>query len=245
MLYQKRDLAGATLLHAASNAEANNIRALGFKQPIAVIPNGVECPAYSIPSPRQRSQRHALFLSRIHPNKGLSNLVAAWARVRPSGWRLTIVGPDENGHRAEVERAVRASGLTKDVTFVGPVTDQDKWSVYKQADLFVLPTFSENFGVVIAEALASGLPVITTKGAPWQQLNTNECGWWIDIGVEPLIKALKEATELPGEQLVAMGQKGRMLIEQQYTWPPIAEKMRSVYEWMLTGGAPPACVLTM
>jgi glycosyltransferase involved in cell wall biosynthesis len=98
--------------------------------------------------------------------------------------------------------------------------------------------------VVVAEALACGVPVITTKGAPWEGLETHGCGWWVDIGAEPLAEALREAISLNDEERQAMGIRGRMLVEEKFAWPKIAAEMKSVYEWILGGGAPPSCVIT-
>ena len=119
-----------------------------------------------------------------------------------------------------------------------------KWELFRQAALFVLPTFSENFGVSIAEALACGVPVITTKGAPWAELRSHRCGWWVDIGAAPLAGALREAVAASDEERREMGRRGQRLVEQRYAWPPIAADMRSVYHWVLGTGTKPACVLT-
>jgi glycosyltransferase involved in cell wall biosynthesis len=102
--------------------------------------------------------------------------------------------------------------------------------LYQEADLFVLPSFSENFGLVIAEALASGVPVITTRATPWSELEEFGCGWWIGVGVEPLVTALREATALPREALREMGRRGRLLIEQRYDWEELGRQMAKVYE---------------
>lgn len=133
--------------------------------------------------------------------------------------------------------------MTDTFKFIGSVADKDKWKLYRRADLFVLPTHSENFGIVVAEALASGLPVITTKGAPWAELEKHQCGWWVDIGVEPLAKALNQAINLSPEERQTMGQCGRQLIEQNYSWDKIGKEMLAVYEWILGGDNQPDCVI--
>lgn len=252
MLYQSRDLCAARVLHATAGQEAEGFRRLGLRQPIAVIPNGVEFDSeendQEILEPEAKRgllgsrRRTMLFLSRIHPKKGLLQLVEAWARVRPEGWRVVIAGPDEDGHRSEVEAAIRRHDLTGDFEFVGSVDGAEKRALYRSAGLFVLPTFSENFGVVVAEALAFGVPVITTKGAPWDALNTHRCGWWIDSGVEPLVGALREATLISEKELFAMGQRGRKYAESAFRWSAIAEEMAAVYRWMLGGGVEPSCI---
>jgi glycosyltransferase involved in cell wall biosynthesis len=124
------------------------------------------------------------------------------------------------------------------------VEGEAKTKLYRQADLFILPTFSESFGVVVAEALACGVPVITTKGAPWEGLLTHRCGWWIDIGVEPLATALRAATALSDEERREMGERGRRYVEREFSWPSIAEQMLAVYRWVLEQGDKPDCVVT-
>ena len=117
-----------------------------------------------------------------------------------------------------------------------------KWQLYQQASVFVLPTFSENFGIVIAEALAAGVPVITTTGTPWRELPEKGCGWRVDIGVQPLVGALREALGLTDEQRRDMGLKGREWMQAEYSWSKIATEMIAAYRWVLEGGSPPACV---
>lgn len=243
-LYQKHDLATAQALHATSAEEAAAFRAAGLTQPIAIIPNGVEfppAPRSSLPAARS-SLRTALFLGRIHPIKGLLNLVNAWAQVRPIGWRLVIAGRDEAGHSEVLKAESRKQKVENDFEFVGPVEGQAKWDLYRSADLFVLPSHSENFGIVVAEALACGVPVITTKGTPWESLVTQRCGWWTELGSEPLAAALREATSMTDAARQEMGQRGRELVEREFSWPRIAEQMLSVYRWMLGQGPKPDCV---
>jgi len=371
-LYQYRDLQSAALLHATASSEVEDIRRLRLKQPVAVAPLGVNVPAEA-PPVRHNTPRIALFVSRVHPKKGLLNLVEAWAQVRSSKvrecesalverpgtgdqrteagknasalslqpstflpWQLVIAGPDQDGHTAEIKAKAKKLGLSvddipsnqlisqpanlpcpPDIVFTGPVYGADKDALYRMADLLVLPTYSENFGVVVIEALAQGCPVITTKGTPWEELhgeganaadaagsigltasfnpplpcglrrtsrsnglvqdvanennnshlaihnspvepsstinyqlstiadgisNSGRCGWWIDIGVEPLAAALREAINLSDDERHAMGENGRRLVEAKYTWPAIAEQMKAAYAWILNGGDKPDCV---
>jgi glycosyltransferase involved in cell wall biosynthesis len=241
LLYQRRDLRSATVLHATSQQEAQDLRALGLRQPIAVIPNGIATPPWQEPN-NGREPRTVLFLSRISPVKGLLNLVQAWAAVRPKNWRMVIAGPDEEGHRAAVEAALRDCEVAADVSFVGQVAN-DKWALYRSADVFILPTLSENFGIVVGEALACGVPVITTKAAPWEELLQHNCGWWVETGVEPLAEALREALAATDAQRREMGLRGRKLIEAHYTWCELARKMESVYRWLTAGGPRPECMV--
>jgi glycosyltransferase involved in cell wall biosynthesis len=243
-LHQRRDLERASLLHATAEAEAEDFRRAGLRNPIAVVPNGVDV-AHTISRTMRepRGPRTALFLSRLHRKKGLLDLVEAWRVVRPSGWRLVIAGEDEGGYRRTIETAAAMAGLGQTVDFSGPVDDDKKWELYASADLFVLPSYSENFGLVVAEALASGVPVVTTKATPWPELETARCGWWIDTGAVALSAALREATAATDEQRRAMGERGRDLIEKKYSWKQAAAQMLACYQWLLQIGRRPECIL--
>lgn len=208
--------------HATCEAEANEIRALGFRQPIHVIPNGVSTSGPKFPK-SQAGKRKLLFMSRIHPKKGLLMLVDTWAKLAPMRpeWSLVIAGPDEDGHASEI--ASRAAKLGVEVSFVGPLSGNEKSKALAEADLFVLPTANENFGIVVAEALAAGTPVITTTGAPWQVLQEYDAGWWIPQEPDALGAALSDATKLPRETLVEMGQRGAEMVARNFAWRPIAK----------------------
>jgi glycosyltransferase involved in cell wall biosynthesis len=240
--YQKWVLRQAALFHVTSQEEVDALRNLGLDQPAAVIPNGVPLPELPQAEAQQSTQKQALFLSRLHPKKGLPMLLKAWAKVRPEGWCLNLVGPSENGHRAELEAQARRLGLEDQVHFVGPVSDDEKWDVYRRADLFVLPTHSENFGIVVTEALAAGIPVLTTTGAPWGDLQTHDCGWWVEPDVDALADALADAVARGPEARAAMGRRGRRLVQARYSWEGVAAQMRDAYQWVLERGAPPDCV---
>ena len=235
-LYQKHVFRQASLFHATAPAEVEDLRALGMTQPIAVVPNGVEI-AEALPDGPPTDGKRALFLSRIHPKKGLPMLLDAWADLRPEGWTLELVGPSENGHRAELEAQASDLGLDGDVVFSGPVPDADKWHKYAAADLFVLPTHSENFGIVVAEALAAEVPVLTTTGTPWQELEAHECGWWVAPEPEAIRDALATALRQSDATRTAMGRRGRELVTSTYTWRAVGERMRRAYEWLLGAGA--------
>ena len=242
-LWQKQALLNATAFCATSAQEAESIRSLGFKQPIAIIPNGVDLPPLHLRQNQEPSTiRYALYLSRIHPKKGLLNLVKAWSQVIPEGWKVIIAGPDENGHQQEVQREITAAGLNDIFEFIGSVEGERKTQLFRDASLFILPTYSENFGIVVAEALASGTPVITTKGTPWEGLVTHNCGWWVDIGVDPLAVAVSQATSLSDAERNAMGQRGHEYVVSEFSWDGIGKMMVAFYDWILNGGTPPDCV---
>ena len=239
--YQRRALSRAAVLQVTSDEEVDDARRLGVDVPIAMIPHGVEAPPEAVDT-EHAGPRRALFLSRVHPKKGLPMLIEAWARVAPPGWELVIAGPDEGGHQAEIERQAREAGLDGIVRCIGAVADVEKWDLYRSADLFVLPTHSENFGIVVAEALAAGLPVLTTRGAPWEVIATERCGWWTDISTDAIASALDEATGLDPEALRAAGARGREYVLRELSWDRTAREMADVYRWVLGHGPAPASV---
>lgn len=236
-LYQWRDLRSAALLHATASSEVDDIRRLGLKNDVVTVPLGVNVSERGNgrqSSDRRSNQRTLLFVSRVQRKKGLPNLLDAWAKMSDdirTGWKIRIVGPDEDGHTAELKTQVRKLGLEDDVAFVGPKYGQELDLEYDTADLFVLPTHSENFGSVVIEALAHEVPVICTKAAPWEELVTNNCGWWVEDDVDALASALMEACGASdGRTLLEMGRNGRKLVEEKYTWSAVAKSMIESYE---------------
>jgi glycosyltransferase involved in cell wall biosynthesis len=243
--YQRKDLAGATCFVATSEMEYESIRRVGFTQPIAVIPNGVVLPLSMNLCPVQSktpSSRTALFLSRIHPKKGLLDLLNAWRGLNPEGWRLVIAGPDDGGYRGAIEAKIIELELTDTVICVGEVQGAQKEQLFLEAELFVLPTFSENFGIVIAEALSYGLPVITTEGAPWSELVDNRCGWWVPVGEKSIHRALESACSMDASELRRMGKKGKEYVR-KFNWNSVAQETEQLYKWVLYQGERPGCVI--
>lgn len=244
-LYQRVDLETASAIHATAVAEAESVVELGIRAPIAVIPNGVEIPQEGALNGMkwEKTEKMALFLSRIHPKKGLLDLIRAWRRVSPLGWKLVIAGPDEVGYERVVRKEVKEYGLERNVLFAGPVYGEDKDSLLKRAWLCLLPTYSENFGVFVAEGLAWGVPVITTKGAPWGVLERECCGWWAEIGEAGVAEALSDAVGKSGCELSEMGKRGRELAMREYGWEGVAREVSKVYDWLLGSGPRPGCVV--
>ena len=167
----------------------------------------------------------------------------SWARVEAGhpGWRLRIIGPDERNHTDELKALVRQEGLSR-VSIELPLYGSEKRKAYLNADLFVLPSLSENFAVTVAESLAAGIPVISTKGAPWSGLDRTGCGWWVDHGVEPLAAALATAMAMPREALKAMGARGRAWMRQDFSWERVARDMLAVYCWLSREAEAPSTV---
>ena len=240
-LGQYRVLQQATLFRATAPEEVQDIRRRGFRQPIALIPNGIEIP--TTVAPKGQNPRRLLYAGRLHPKKGLENLLKAWHAIAPQfpEWELRLVGPDNEGYETRLRRWADENRLPR-LCFAGPRYGAELSAEYQRADLYVLPTFSENFGLTVAEALAHGTPAIVTKGAPWSGLERERCGWWIEIGVEPLVGALREAMALSAEALTEMGMRGRGWMARDFGWEEIGRRMVRTYEWVLGDGAPPPWV---
>ena len=243
-LFQGRAIHRAACIHATSEQEYEEVRSFGLVNPVAIIPNGIDLPELPAqPLAEHGAKRVVLALGRIHPKKGLAHLVHAWSKLEAGypGWRLSIVGPAEAGHDDELRALAAALCLTR-VSVEGAVYGDAKTDAYREADLFVLPTLNENFGLTLAEALAAGTPVITTKNAPWSGLERQGCGWWIDDGVEPLSWALAHAMALPREALRVIGNKGREWMVRDFSWDRVAREMLDVYLWLARSAEPPTTI---
>jgi len=240
---QRRVLERADLLHATSEAELADIRRAGLSAPVAVIPNGIDIP--SPPGPRQGDpeSRTLLFLSRVHPVKGIESLLDAWTTLasRHPDWNLWIVGPGDTAYAKSLTARAAVQGAHR-VTFVGPLYGEEKKAAYRNAELFVLPSHSENFGVVVAEALAQGCPALVSHGAPWAGLETEGCGWWIPNDVASLRATLDAAMSKSTNSLHEMGAKGRAWMERDFGWDVIATQMDKAYRWIRYGGTAPKWV---
>lgn len=242
-LFQKKDLENASCIHVTAKMELESIRNLGFRNPIAVIPNGININEFPVRVPKKLdTPKKILFLSRIHKKKGIENLIDSWILLKPEirkNWIIDIVGNGDEKYINFLREKIISENLGSQIKIKKPVFGKNKALLYNEASLFVLPTYSENFGIVIAEALASFTPVITTKGAPWKDLENEKCGWWIDIGVEPLRASLEKAMQISSKDLIEMGKNGRKLIEKKYSMESVAKKMILLYDWVLTKNQKP------
>jgi glycosyltransferase involved in cell wall biosynthesis len=237
-------LRGAAALLAASAQEAEDIRRWGWRRATPVIPFGADVPdgpeAGAAAAAPPAAVRTLLFLSRLHAKKGLPLLLQAWAAARPAGWRLLIAGPGSSQETAAVRAAISQLGLAADVQLAGEVRGAGREALYRGSDLFVLPSHTENFGLVVAEALAHGLPAIATHGTPWSELPARRCGWWVEADAAALARALREATALTGDERRAMGRRGRELVRERYTWSACADATLACYERARAACRPPA-----
>lgn len=232
-LYQNAAIAKADYLHATAASEKENIRKLGYHQSISVIPNGIDLSEIQEKKDYNSNVKTLLFLSRVHPKKGIELLIKAVSQLPQNNFKVQIVGEGEEDYINSLKVLTEQEGVANAIEFKGGVYGSKKWELYKNADLFVLPTYSENFGIVIAEALATGIPVITTKGTPWQELETRNCGWWIDLTVDNLRQSISAALNKTPSELKAMGENGKALVYEKYDIKAVASKMVNFYKTII------------
>lgn len=231
LLYQKNAIVKADYLHATAESEKENLLKLGYNRKIEVIANGIDVDNIVMKTSWER-KKQILFLSRIHVKKGINFLIEAVADLKEDlkDYKINIAGEGEESYIDELKQLASRLGVADNICFIGGVYGDEKWDLFRNADLFVLPTHSENFGIVVAEALACGTPVITTKGTPWSELETKKCGWWTGVGTNPIIHTLRIFLQLSVGNLEKMGRNGRQLVECKYSSKKMAETMVSLYE---------------
>lgn len=230
-LYQKAAVQRADCVQATAESERDNLLKLGYNSNIKVVRLGID--AESIEMKRSwKKSRQILFLSRVHVKKGINFLVEAADVLRNElqGYKILVAGEGDADYVEAMKRMICDRGLQDIVQLIGGVYGDEKWRLFQTSDFFVLPTHSENFGLAIAESLASGTPVITTVGTPWSDLNSSEAGAWIKIGTEPLVETLRRFLSLSEDELETMGRNGRKLIETKYSAHVMAEQMMEVYK---------------
>lgn len=243
-LYQDKDLRRCACIYTTAEMEAKHIRDLGFKNPICVIPNGIDTANYPCRQDSSVIKKQVLFLSRIHPKKGIEVLLSAWKRLVDAhpGWSLLIVGNGEEGYIQSLEKKIEGLSLSDSVRISPPVFGEEKIALYQSSSLFVLPSYSENFGMVIAEALSCGVPVITTDNTPWELLNETKTGWCISLSEDTLTETLEEALSMPSDTLYQMGRKGSKEVYELFDYHSVAKKNVELYSWILEGGTPPSFI---
>lgn len=281
-LFKNNQLRKAACIRALCQSEADAIRAYGLTNPIAIIPNGVDLPeGEKVEGEKWKAERlegiqastldvgrstprTLLFLGRIHPKKGLVNLLRGFKKAldsRPSTldsapWQIVIAGWDQGGHEAELIQLCEELGLTLEsrgtrgegrvteasVFFNGPAFGDEKKSLLRSADAFVLPSFSEGLPMSVLEAWSYRLPVVMTPECNLPEGFAADAALRIETGVERIAQGLNSLFSMNSSDLEAMGSKGRALVEERFTWKTVAAQMREVYDWMLGGGAAPGYV---
>jgi poly(glycerol-phosphate) alpha-glucosyltransferase len=224
---------------------------------VAIIPNGVDLRSetYDWGQPDWKNllpdqSQVLLFIGRIHSKKGLNHLLSAWALAKQESpsvakpWRLIIAGWAEGGHQKELEQLSVTLGLGENIHFVGPQFDQQKAASLNRADAFILPSFSEGLPIAVLEAWSYRLPVLMTPQCNLPEGFVAKAAIDMSPDAASIAVALKTLFHMTELERRTMGDKGRRLVEERFTWPTVAASMRSVYSWVLGRGPMPACVTT-
>lgn len=257
VLYEYRHLRDAACIHATCQAELKAIRAFGLSNPVCIVPNGVDLPdptkseAGTLPwkSFVPRSQRVLLYLGRLHPKKGLASLLRAWAALRKDApdkadeWTLVIAGWDQGDHATQLKKLASMLSVETSVCFADPLYGDDKAAAYWHADAFVLPSLSEGLPLVVLEAWSYRLPVVMTAACNLPEGFAAEAALESSIRPEELASTLVKLIGMSDEDRQGMGERGRALVERQFTWSSAAAKMARVYRWVLGEGERPDDIL--
>lgn len=244
-LIERHNLNRAAAIHCTSAQEAQDVRNFGISTPTVTLPLGVnllpDCPeakqnlhqSYGIPN----QTPIVLFLSRLHYKKRPDLLIQALSQltVKSYDFHLILAGSGEPDYVNHLQKLVASVGLTKNTSFAGFVTGEDKNLLLQGSDIFVLPSFSENFGVAVAEAMAAGLPVIVTPGVQISpEIAAAKAGFVVEGEIETLADAI--ATLLNSPHLRhELGENGKRLVSHRYSWKAIAQNLISVYTAIIEG----------
>lgn len=251
-LFQNAHLERAACLRALCQNEADSIRAYGLRNPICIIPNGIDLPDEAHDSvPRSTlfpaDKKILLYLGRLHPKKGLAPLLTAWKEARAQGqdWILAIAGWDQSGHEAELKHQAAALGLANSVLFLGPQFGSAKDACYRACDAFILPSVSEGLPMVVLEAWAWAKPVLITPACNLPEGFSANAAIRVEPNPGSLSAGLSQLFALSSTDLESLGRRGRALVQQRFAWPRLAADMASVYEWVLGSAEKPACIQTV
>lgn len=236
-----RDLNQAACVHVTCEDEMVHCRQLGVTSPIAIIPNPVEIKDYPY---RKTDEVFRLgYLGRLSPRKNVEGLIYAFAELgeEAQNAELLIIGGGDEAYERFLKDEVERLGL-KNVRFVGFLSGEEKDKAIASCSVLAMPSEFENLGNVILEGLVRGIPCIATQGAPWKELETHRCGWWVPYNQTAITEAVRAALHTSVEELQEMGKNGRKLMESAYSIEAVALKMKELYQWILKEGYKPEFV---
>lgn len=256
LAYQSSNLQNAGCIVVNSKTEAGYVRACQVTSPIAVIANGVDQPVQSNSLPAWHDalgaeRRVLLFLGRIHPKKGVFELVRAWARFvndypdRARNWSLVVTGWDDGGHEPKLRALAQTLGLrAPSFHMTGPLFGTARDAALSHAHGFVLPSHSEGMPMAALEALATGAPLLLSDACNLPQVAEAGAGLRVDATVDGICDGLLRLAALTHEQHSDMATRAKQLAERVFSWPNAARDTARVYSWLLGAGPRPTDLLT-
>ena len=238
-----KDLKAATCIHATCREEMDHYRALGYANPVAVIPNPVPIPDFIQDIRPDRTIKRIGFLGRLHTRKNVEALLNAWIKLGESvkDAKLVIMGKGDAAYEQMLRDRVAQHRL-KNVEFAGFVVGREKFERLASLSALCVPSDFENFGMIVTEALSVGTPVIASFGTPWEALNIHRCGWWVNNDVDTLAQTIETVLSLSTAELSEMGERGKQLVMEKFSDGQVAMKMKHLYAWILNGGEKPEFV---
>lgn len=236
------DLNNAACVQVTCMDEMRYCRELGVTSPIAIIPNPIEIKNYT--NQKKDDKFRLGYLGRLSPRKNVESLIYAFAELHEEtkNAELIIIGGGDAKYEKFLKEEVKRINL-KNVYFKGFLSGTEKDKALASLSVLAMPSEFENLGNVILEGLIRGIPCIATKGSPWEELETHNCGWWVDFNQQTITQAIKESISIDQDMLNTMGENGKLLIKQNYSIDSIAQKMKSLYKWILDKSDIPEFVL--
>ena len=238
-----KDLKLADCIHCTCMKEMKHYRDLGYKNPVAVIPNPVPIPSFIDELTSERKIKRIGFLGRLHPRKNVETLLDAWIMLgtKVKDAQLVIMGKGDFVYEKMLKEKVKESGMMN-VEFAGFVNGRDKFERLASLTALCVPSDFENFGMIVTEALSVGTPVIASLGTPWEELNTRHCGYWVSNDVQTLAETIEQVLSLPEDEIQRMGENGKRLVQEKYQDMQVARMMQQLYDWILAKGTKPEFV---
>lgn len=226
------DLNNAACVHCTCEEEMRHCRNLGVTSPIAVITNPVEIRDY--PFQKEDSVRRIGYLGRLSPRKKVERLIYAFAELgkKAGDAELLIIGGGDVRYETFLKDEVKRLQL-KNVRFTGFLSGEEKDRAIASCSVIANPSDFENLGMVILEGLVRGIPSIATTGSPWENLIKHQCGWWVPATQDAISNAVLEALLISDDALKEMGNRGKSLVEEEYSVTYVAQQMKTLYEWIL------------
>ena len=227
-----KDLRLADCIHCTCLEEMKHYRDLGYKNPVAVIPNPVPVPSFIDELTSERKIKRIGFLGRLHPRKNVEALLDAWILLgtKVKDAQLVIMGKGDFAYEKILKEKVKQSGIMN-VEFAGFVNGREKFERLASLTALCVPSDFENFGMIVTEALSVGTPVIASLGTPWQELNTEHCGYWVANDIKTLAETIEQVLSLPEDEIRCIGENGKKLVREKYQDIQVAKKMIELYDW--------------
>jgi glycosyltransferase involved in cell wall biosynthesis len=237
-LVERHNLNCASAIHCTTSAEAEDVRSFGIQTPTITLPLGVESPMFQADAKAQLHQQYSisaevpivLFLSRLHYKKRPDLLLKALSQLRQTHqFHIVLAGAGETSYLNQLQELAVLLGIADRVSFPGLVTGAAKDLLLQGSDMFVLPSFSENFGIAVAEALVAGLPVVITPGVQIaSEVAVAQAGVVVSGEVDTLAAAIAHLLTTP-QLRHQLGENGKRLAKSQYNWQAIAQRLIPVY----------------